>query len=164
MPFPSGLKDQAFCHSKKILKISKLVLETFDKLYSLYPDINVTFKSTMPVEKLANDKHSVVDNWKHFRDLNQMYNGRIQYSPTLEYTQVYNLRDEQIENIKHQLTKITKLELEFFDKFVVLTGRVACPQERALNNKVNKSNRNFIFFVLNCYARIVFINLNSLQR
>lgn len=94
---------------------SKLVLETFDKLYTLYPDINVSFKSTMPVEKLANDSHSVVDNWKHFRDLNQKYKGRILYSPTLEYTNFYKLSDKQMENIKHQLTKITRLELDFFE-------------------------------------------------
>ena len=95
---------------------SEKVMETFSNLFEHYNDIHVSLKSTLPVEKLVNDRRSVVENWKYFRALVQNYGQRACYNPTLEYTNFYKLNEKQIDNMKHQLTKITRLELEYFEQ------------------------------------------------
>ena len=93
------------------------VLDTFERLSERHPDIHVSFKSTLPVEKLINSRKDVVNNWEYFEALYLIFGNRISYSPTLEYTKFYKLNDEQIDNMKHQFNRIAKREIEFYEKY-----------------------------------------------
>ena len=96
---------------------SDKVLDTFEKLSEKHKNINVSFKSTLPVEKLVNSRDAVVKNWEYFEALNLAFDNKISYNPTLEYTQFYELNDEQIDNMKHQFNCIAKKEIEFFKEY-----------------------------------------------
>ena len=96
---------------------SENVLNTMESLYKNHTNIHVSFKSTLPVEKLVNSRNDVVENWEYFEALFLIFGGRISYSPTLEYTQFYKLNDKQIDNMKHQFNRIAKREIEFYNKY-----------------------------------------------
>jgi len=97
------------------------VYNTFQHIKKMFPNIRISLKSVLPVDKLTSSTNDFVENWKHFQNIQLEYPD-IDYSPTLEYTQKYNITDEQMNNIKKQLLMISKLELEhykLFGKFVL---------------------------------------------
>lgn len=97
----------------------KSVLETFEYLSTL-PINSLNFKQTLPI----NECNSMFETWKEFEELHYKYIDKgkevkvkdmiIGYSPTVD--SFGSIDDKYLEDFKQNINKITKAEIEFYNK------------------------------------------------
>ena len=89
---------------------SDMILKNIRILNTKYPDINLSLKSTLTIEDLLN----LEENWYHFKDIRDEF-PRFEYSPTLEYTNKYDITHLLLKLEKDFLI-LAKKELDFYKK------------------------------------------------
>jgi len=87
------------------------ILNNIEELWS--KDIQFSIKSTLTLDNIIDN---IVQIWDHFEEIH-MINKSVRYSPTLEYTEDYNLTEEQLIKIKNNMLIISKKELSFYKKY-----------------------------------------------
>jgi len=88
---------------------SKRILKNIDYFKKEFPEIAFTLKSTLMINELYN----LVDHWYYWKDLIEKY-PEFSWSPTLEYTQQYDISKEQLDKITDQFLKIAKLDIQYY--------------------------------------------------
>jgi len=83
---------------------SKQVLFNINELKKNYPEINITTKSTLSVNQLP-ILNKIIN---HFKDIG------LSYSPTLEYTQYYDITPSMLDTIRKQFLLVAKNEIEYY--------------------------------------------------
>ena len=92
---------------------SPKIFNFLDFMKEKYPDVVIRLKSVMLPEHLK----TASKNWKHFKDIVERYNNpAFCWAPTLEYTNNYNITQNDLNEIEIELLKIAKLEMEYFKK------------------------------------------------
>ncbi len=86
------------------------ILGTLDHLFNLYPTLIIRLKSTILPEQLK-DMSTI---WEEFKDIREKYGRDLSYSPTIEYTQNYNISEDDLQLIRKEFLKIGKKEIEYY--------------------------------------------------
>lgn len=85
------------------------ILENIRILRISHPSIDFKLKSTLPVNELPN----IVKHWEHFKEIiDEM--PEFGWSPTLEYTNKYNITEEFAEQVNSQFLILAKREIQYF--------------------------------------------------
>jgi radical SAM protein with 4Fe4S-binding SPASM domain len=87
------------------------VLENIKKLKTTYPDLNLQLKATLPIDQLTN----LEQHWYHWKEIVDEFPS-FSWSPTLEYTNKYEITPIHLALITEQFTKLAKLELQYFQE------------------------------------------------
>jgi len=93
---------------------SHKILEFIKYMNTFYPSVNIKLKSVV----LPNQIKWMVNNWTHFKELFLQYpRYNFKWAPTLEYTNHYNITEEDLKLYNTIFLKIAKLEIEFYEEY-----------------------------------------------
>lgn len=87
------------------------ILDNVRALKSSYKDLDLRLKATLPIDQLPH----LVQHWYHWKDIVDEFPD-FSWSPTLEYTNKYLIKPEELDIINNQFLKLAKLELDYFSK------------------------------------------------
>ena len=87
---------------------SKQILENIKYLRNKFPEIQFSLKSTLPVKYLTR----LVEIWDHFKILSDEFG--FSYSPTLEYTNKYIIKEDFVKKVNEQFLILAKREIEYY--------------------------------------------------
>lgn len=88
---------------------SEIILENIRCMCKNYPEFELQLKSTLIIDDILD----LESNWLHFKDIKNEF-PQFSYSPTLEYTNRYDITPEFLEKANTVFLKIAKLEIEYY--------------------------------------------------
>ena len=90
---------------------SEKILNNIRMIRNKFPEVGLSIKSTLPIMYLEEaSKH-----WDYFKDLIDEFPNFV-WAPTLEYTNKYEISNEQLSKITEQFKIIAKKEIDYFQK------------------------------------------------
>lgn len=88
-----------------------LVLDSFNMIKTLYPEVKLTMKSTLTQDSFYMGEEL----WKEFAELSK--DSSVQWSPTIDYTSFKTNSEKYLSEFELMLKKIIPLELEYYRKY-----------------------------------------------